>query len=242
MSSRPILLSGRVASRDRRLERPRPPLRAAPGAARRRSRDRGTPHRRARRASPPSSRQPASRRIPIALDVRDPASVDARGGRRHGGGGRIDILINNAGVAAHQAGALDRGRRLAQRRSIPISTAPSGSRARWRRRWPTGSTGGVDRQHRLDPWLARHEAGSGLHRRQGGSAAVVGSARARMGDARHPRERDRARLRRDRAQPRLPALARGRGARQARGAAPLRQAAKTSTARSCCSPRMPGAT
>jgi NAD(P)-dependent dehydrogenase (short-subunit alcohol dehydrogenase family) len=100
----------------------------------------------------------------VPLDVRDPESVEAAMRSAVSQASRVDILVNNAGVALTKPGACDERRGLAQRR-----------RHQPRRRVPRGARDGasdgrceagrLDRQHRLDPGLARDETGRAVHRR-----------------------------------------------------------------------------
>ena len=171
-----------------------------------------------------------------ALDVTDAASVADAIARIGADLGAPAIVVNNAGTVA-RAPSLELGED-AWRGVIDVNlsgvfrVAQASARAMVR----TGTRGTIVNIASILGLRVR-TPGRRLRGEQGGGGAAHPGAGARVGRARHPRQRDRPRLLRDRHQPRPAALA-GRARRSSPGSRSSASASSpSSTGRCCCSPR-----
>ena len=185
--------------------------------------------------------EPVARSSPTApTSPTRPAPPSSRG-RSRADGHSIDMLVNNAGTIARAPAARP------HRRSV-VDSHPDEPhlrvRARPRRRQADGrARTWQDRLHRVSPQLPGRHQRRGLHGGQVGACRARARALERVGAAWRERQRDRARLHRDRQHA---------GAARRRSAVsgdprpdpgrPLGRAAQTSQARRSSSPRAPPTT
>ena len=140
--------------------------------------------------------------VAVDLDVADESSVSRALAAAEAAIGPLDVLVNNAGIADGGASldtapeAFDRVVATNLRGVWLMSVAAA-------ERWRHAQARRRDRQHRLDPRLARFGRHGRLCGLEGRRRADDEGARARMGALRHPRQRARAGLHRDRHQRRL---------------------------------------
>ena len=152
----------------------------------------------------------------MPLDVRDEASVKACVEEVRSRAGRIDVLINNAGVnlvGAVEETSIGQAQALFDT-NVVRRAAHDSSRA------PRHAASGrrPDHQYQLDPGLLAGAVHGRLCEHQACHRRAVGIARSRSARVRHPRGLDRAALYQD--QPRRERCASGGSDRRLCGAAP----------------------
>ena len=177
----------------------------------------------------------------VPLDVRDEASVKACVEEVRSRAGRIDVLINNAGV--NLVGAVEETS-IGQAQALfdtNVIRRPAHDPRRAPRHAASGR--GPDHQHQLDPGLHTGAVHGRLCEHQARHRRAVGIARSRSARVRHPRGLDRAALYQD--QPRRQrGASRGADRRLCGGSAaarrqrspttPTRRRSRSSSPRKCC--------